>query len=134
MIGLPGCVTVRPGALQEHVVRPAGTLPAGQARPVPGQHITGHRALQRRQARRRRPAGLRRRGQLPVNRRDVTPPERHALPDLVRDLEALTRPAVQALTRAGLTHPPPHRALGDLQCTGLSPASEGVHVAMGSRH
>jgi hypothetical protein len=40
------------------------------------------------------------------------------MPDLVRDLETLTRPAVQAITRAGLAHPPPHRALGDLQCTG----------------
>jgi len=111
MIGLPGRIAVRPGALQEHVVRPAGTLPAGQARPVPGKHITRHRALQRRQARRRRAASLRRPGQLPVNRRSITPPERHPLPDLIRDLETLTRPAVQALTRASLTHPPPHRAL-----------------------
>ena len=73
MIGLPDRVAVRPGTLQEHVVRPAGTLPAGQARPVPGQHIAGHRALQRRQARRRRAAGLRRRGQLPVDRRGIAP-------------------------------------------------------------
>ena len=58
-----------------------------------------------------------RRGRHPVDRRGITPPERHALPDLVRDLETLTRPAVQALTRASLTHPPPHRALGDLQAT-----------------
>jgi hypothetical protein len=35
MIGLPGRVAVRPGALQANVVRPAGALPAGQARPVP---------------------------------------------------------------------------------------------------
>ena len=121
MVGLPDRVAVRPGPLQEHVVRPTGTLPAGQARPVPGEHIAGHRALQRRQARRRRAAGLRRRSQLPVHRRDVAPPERHALPDLVGDLETLARPAVQALTRASLTHPPPHRALGDPQAASRQP-------------
>lgn len=33
MIGLPGRIAVRPGALQEHVVRPAGTLPP-PARPA----------------------------------------------------------------------------------------------------
>ena len=111
MVSLPDRVAVRPGPLQEHVIGPACPLPASQARPVPGQHIPGHRTLQRRQARRRRAAGLGRPHQLPVHRRGITPPERQPLPDLAGDLETTPRPAVQALTGASLTHPPPHRPL-----------------------
>jgi len=73
--------------------RPAGTPPASQARPSPSQHVAGHRPLQRRQARRRRAADLRRRRQLPVHPCGITPPERQPLPDLAGDLRSRSSPA-----------------------------------------
>ena len=95
-----------------------GCSVTGQARPIPGQHITCDGPLERRARGCGWTTGLRLGDELTVDGGQVSPPERQPGTQFIGDLETNARPARQALPVLALAQPPPHCPLGYPQSLG----------------